>query len=910
MAEVLGIVAGATQLLDLSARVLVASSRLYSKLKNVPGEIETLKKNTQQFIDLLWMISSDFDISLGPQGNPLHVAHRVTSILHDAMDESEELALLLERLSVHSSSSVKRVWSVVVSAKQERDIAERCQRIESLKSSLQLWYQHQSSVRMRKVEQQLQVLSLLVMFGFQLGRWALSMTGSISPHNVVDPKRSPAFIAIEEARGAVQDCLYFNQGYMYKGALGGLRPSKLELLSAVKPSSAEKLESILETLLRKLIQAYEEGRASPTDRTPYGTSPLEVRRRNLSSNLTSLLLTYPKEFCLLTFNLGAFQEGFHDVLVRIVEALVTGSSESRDQRALQIAVRVAGNGVWSYQKLQALKLDGILLAQGYCTADLVQRADMTPENIALLAKNPILLEDYGQQPIHVAVLGRSENELRRLVSLDKVDSKAKNPPILGLAVGWTTGLEILLDAGAEPEDAILVAIYQQHLPSIEILLDHGCPIFKVDSKVYSKGLTETDLLASATEYSDSSWDVVCLLIQKLVEKRHELFRLAQKHLSDACLQTFGYCKKAQPPSLIDYHALGIFEELVACGVKVPKALWPGRYATIYHHSRMTYGLAKKLFDNGFHDIDKPDDKGRTPLLIAAREYSELEGTGQTYGLKKMPGYAAVWTYFCDFIQKGRSNGTIAAAGVAPQAALLLRRRRRWLFLLARYTSLGLSLDHESFTDICRLEIFDRLGMAHTCCDRLGRKHDCRDLTDQDVIDHGNEAGADETGCNCLSLSSEELLELQEEDKDLNSVLESYVQLYLDLLQTHYADFEVFWLSWWLTLEYYLPFESTNQPEIDPLSFVEKLHIPIPIQLVGVCDPETYYQETDPDFDSYGPQTETIVSTVNRCVAALNADGAESILHQLVPDSDEQQYNRTWFHLDMTENEDEDLVSEV
>ncbi|KAF4471437.1 hypothetical protein FALBO_1642 [Fusarium albosuccineum] len=825
MAEVLGIVAGATQLLDLSARVLVASSRLYSKLKNVPGELETLKKNTQQFIDLLWMISSDFDISLGPQANPLHVAHRVTSILHDAMDESEKLALLLERLSVNSSSSIKRAWSAVVSAKQERDIAERCQRIESLKTSLQLWYQHQSSVRMRKVEQQLSQLtafqdatqdslSLLaqqVMFGFQLGHRALSMTGSISPHNVVDPNRSPAFIAIEEAHNALERWESFDRGYTYQAALSGLRPDRLTYMHPPN-ASKEKLNSLLETLLRKLIQAYEEGRASPTDRKPDGTTLLEVCRRNLSSHLTSILLTHPKEFCWVAFLLGGFQEKCHGVLVRIVEALVTRSSEQQVRRVISRILRLAGTGSWSYQALQALKLDGILVAQGYCTADLVHKDNMSPEAIELLVKNPTLLEDYGQQPIHVAVLGRSENELRRLVSLDKVDFKVESLPILSLAVGWPTGLEILLDAGANPEDAILVAIYQQHLPSIEILLDHGCPMLRVDSKAYCKYLTESDLLNFAMEYYDSSWDVVCLLIRKLVERRHELFRLAQKHLPDAYLQAFGYW---------------IFEELVACGVKVPIALWPGHYATIYHHRRMTYGLAKKLFDDGFHDIDKPDDKGHTPLLIAAQEDYELEGSGQV-------------------------------------------RLMRW----------------------------------------LGEDHDCRDLTDQDSIDHGNEAGADETECNCLSLSSEEFLEFQEEDKNLKPVLESYFKLYLDLLQTHNADFEVFWLSWWLTLEYYLPFESTNQPDVDFLSFAEELHIPMPIQLVGVCDPETYNQERQPDFDSYGPQTETIVSTVNRCVVALNTDGVESILHQLVPDSDEKLYNRTRLGWDMTDSEDEDLVSEV
>ncbi|UPL03730.1 hypothetical protein LCI18_014664 [Fusarium solani-melongenae] len=155
MAEVLGIVAGAAQLLDLSTRVLVASSSLYGKLKNIPDEIETLKKNTELFIDLLWMISSDFDGPINSQVHSLHSTHRITTILHNLRKESEELAQFLEGLSSNNSSSMKRKWSAVVSATKEKDIAERCRRIESSKSTLQLWYQHQSNARLRRVEQQL-----------------------------------------------------------------------------------------------------------------------------------------------------------------------------------------------------------------------------------------------------------------------------------------------------------------------------------------------------------------------------------------------------------------------------------------------------------------------------------------------------------------------------------------------------------------------------------------------------------------------------------------------------------------------------------------------------------------------------------------------------------------------------------
>jgi hypothetical protein len=159
MAEILGIVAGATQLLDLSARLVLASSHLYTNLKNVPEEIEALKKNTQDFHDLLWMISGDLDGPLNSHPNSLHVTHRIVSIFNDAMQESEQLAILLERLSIKSSSSVKRLWSSVAGLKEKTEIADRGRRIESLKSSIQMWYHHQSIMRLRTVERQLSIIA-------------------------------------------------------------------------------------------------------------------------------------------------------------------------------------------------------------------------------------------------------------------------------------------------------------------------------------------------------------------------------------------------------------------------------------------------------------------------------------------------------------------------------------------------------------------------------------------------------------------------------------------------------------------------------------------------------------------------------------------------------------------------------
>lgn len=147
MAEALGIAAGIVQLVDISGRIILASSQLYRDLKNVPDEIETLKRTTQQFIGLLQLITLDLNLSSSPPPETIGNVH-VTTILDDAIAEATELADLLERLSSAQKNAVKRAWVTIVSMKKQSVIMEKSRRIESLKCSLQLWYQQHTASKL------------------------------------------------------------------------------------------------------------------------------------------------------------------------------------------------------------------------------------------------------------------------------------------------------------------------------------------------------------------------------------------------------------------------------------------------------------------------------------------------------------------------------------------------------------------------------------------------------------------------------------------------------------------------------------------------------------------------------------------------------------------------------------------
>ncbi|KAI8667510.1 hypothetical protein NCS56_00887500 [Fusarium sp. Ph1] len=894
MAEVLGIVAGAAQLLDLSTRVLVASSSLYGKLKNIPDEIETLKKNTELFIDLLWMISSDFDGPINSQVHSLHVTHRMTSILHDARKESEELALLLEGLSANSSSSMRRKWSAVVSATKEKDIAERCRRIKSFKSTLQLWYQHQSNAGLRRVEQQLSQVTIYQKAAHANMNLLVHQTSS-----VVDLNRAIA--------NPLDSCE--NHASSLDGPLGHRRrqPRRNGALCTCRPSNSSTSLSIYGL---QLFYSQE------TSHSP--NCPLRDGSISWSCGVRALS---PKIQMMVGIQLGGWTLSMvgrlspHNVvdpdkspafiaLKEARSAMTVIMSQSRKRRVqLHISGPWHTEPVWTgltvQEQVKSLFHTLLQKLRESFESGTASPGDHTLGNFTLLHA-----EEHDQYPAHVATIQRSEARLSLLLMQNKIDLKTKTPSILGLAVGWTAGLQILLDAGANPDDAILTAIWEDHLPSIELLIDNGCSLFDLDRHlVFYPRASEFDALFFAASIPASS-DVVCLLIQKLVERRLELQQLASNELPEACLKRLGLHKHDHFLLSPDYNAPEVFRQLEAHKVQVPRSLWPGSLTTLYHHPGMTCTLAERLYDAGFCNIDELDEKVYSPLIKTILDFDPRKSIllAQWYLRKgcQLPRSLA----YVDFLDQARTlTGCIPArvwitkdarlfgplgmfqelhpegveqrdscrcwcstSGCTPVGIVLgqsrfFADRQLWLFNLARYSSLGLSLDKGTFADICRLEVFDRLGMAHTCF-----HNQCDSYDSGDDYYSGNDCGDD----------SSERGEVQEEDYHLKQALDSYLELYLCLLHTHVGCFEAFWIVWWIALEYFLPFETKS-------IYYDRR----PLELDNVCDPQSYDEAQS--HDSYEPNVEAIMAFIADSVPQLSSETRARFWDQFKPTEDELRY---------------------
>lgn len=159
MTETLGVAAAVVQMTDFGSRMLLASSRLCSDLSNVPSTFSTMRNHMQQFHALLCILKIDFENMNQRQSTQNADLTRsltiLTGLLNEAVEQAKELSTLLEKLNVTGKTPLQRVWNVVVSVKMEEEILGRWGRLESLKGSLQLWYQHQS---MQMISEQVLVL--------------------------------------------------------------------------------------------------------------------------------------------------------------------------------------------------------------------------------------------------------------------------------------------------------------------------------------------------------------------------------------------------------------------------------------------------------------------------------------------------------------------------------------------------------------------------------------------------------------------------------------------------------------------------------------------------------------------------------------------------------------------------------
>lgn len=155
MAEVVGIVAGAVQFLDVGSRVLISFSRFCSDLQHVPRKVKRVRRQLEQTLQLVESIKSDVEApNTGPGTTLAGIISQpqvdiAKSLLEDAAVQVTELQVLLDKIALTGNGFVEKTWRAVVAMKKEEDILRKCSDIETTAGLLQAWMQHQSLMLIR-----------------------------------------------------------------------------------------------------------------------------------------------------------------------------------------------------------------------------------------------------------------------------------------------------------------------------------------------------------------------------------------------------------------------------------------------------------------------------------------------------------------------------------------------------------------------------------------------------------------------------------------------------------------------------------------------------------------------------------------------------------------------------------------
>lgn len=424
-------------------------------------------------------------------------------------------------------------------------------------------------------------------------------------------------------------------------------------------------------------------------------------------------------------------------------------------------------------------------------------------------------------------------------------------------------MELLIDAGANCFEALKLAIELKDVASVEMLIDRDCPIFhEGDESTYDPS-RPNDIVGLVAQQANE--EINTIFIRGLIDRRQRLAKLALSHLSDEERDKLGM----RYGRILDAAALETYCLLVKNGVAVPKACYPGKIRTVYHF-RLGQGLPvdtsfyDALFFAGFLDIDEETKDFDTPLLQHAtmlsrsdHEFSYLswffeKGANPNFCTKDsfpnilfylgahchwMPKLKAEALFLftnlteraaaiCDPLTTDKCNcycsskGCLAsnkfarcdAQGIYHDSCVQFHRPDLDRLLEWWMQSTGLSDTQKEtyYHEACQLEIFDRLGMAHTCCTNQKRPHEGRRIV----------------------ISEVECDRLQQEDAGLREQLDLIMRMYRECCRKFVGSKLKFWNWWWVNVDDILPdlprercrFRCKNQFRLAEKFSDEAMHI--------------------------------------------------------------------------------------
>jgi hypothetical protein len=469
----------------------------------------------------------------------------------------------------------------------------------------------------------------------------------------------------------------------------------------------------------------------------------------------------------------------------------------------------------------------------------------------------------------MAVLNRSETELKKLIekgsnpdgnvqeTSNYENSNASYPTPLECAVlsQWTTGIDILLGAGADGFYALDAASTRSEPDIFDIIMKQNCSLFPPNF-LFNPLPTFWPwgwFTRFGGFYRTNNIRFASRIAEELQIRRKRLRELGQIHLKIEPQ----YNTATNEDFQIDVGAANLFFLLKRNGVDMPRSLFPGLQHTMYHIPWISVAVADQLYTHGFLNIDEPNSDGLTPFQFhgwtawQSNDNFELyywfleKGASPYFKNLKYPSilfYVAqrvTWLETPDLhYLKGISRHVDAcltdnckcfcsSSGCLPVPKRFIRP---WKFgerdiYVKWFKACGLELDQLELycQEVCRLEIFERLEMAHTCHRR--RLYPTSQLSKEDISEPSSTDEDDVS--EPFHSTKADIREIQAEDEESHQQLKLILKAYSEHRRRFLGTIFEFWDEWWLHIDRILPQSSvvnTFPAEYVGLDFIDIIRL--------------------------------------------------------------------------------------
>lgn len=362
--------------------------------------------------------------------------------------------------------------------------------------------------------------------------------------------------------------------------------------------------------------------------------------------------------------------------------------------------------------------------------------------------------------------------------------------VLTFTLNWPEGRRLLLAAGADPRPSIKFALQFGDSDALMDLLHKDPPFLYLDpsdTNLLSDWATNTNGLSDSAR--NASLD---LIINHLVQLRKRLLDLARKHLTPQLQISLCTDADGRQADAFDCNLFQVYQGLIYEGISMPSFLHPGFQASMYHLSCVDSFMAERLFRAGFHQIDLKNGDGVRPVEVACG-VGDLTLTLWYLQHGAVPHESLIWILaaafwdtqsydavkkiisICGYPESDDCQCHCSSKGCLPSMILQKLRYcaylRQWVPCIPKRNRL------EAYREGCRLEIFKRLGMSHTCCSFVRLE------------------GTDSPYYKRQEISRDDGCDIREEEQDFAVILDQYLCLFDQLWLEFSRNFMAFWNAW-------------------------------------------------------------------------------------------------------------------